>query len=390
MHNDTILNDFQQILNYLLYAFLNSTSLTYLGVLLYPLINNIARYGKFKNSVITLRELSHKCNFAVVEQLCTEYIKQKKTLDLAKIICEGYKVLDLSLKNGNREFIINSPDFFSENDQKNVLIQRINKMNNYIKSSMHNDLLIMVIHESFAYGDYVPGYSDCDTFAIVKKEVFNSPARLIKLRKKMIRVSAFFFSIDPFQHHGVLLCSEVDLKSYPLNFLPQSMISNGSTIVSSHSKIKGFENVDTGIVLIAIKKRIKILKSMLDRENDLYDMKNIFQNITMLPVEYYELTDLKGVGKKEALERFRIEFPALWPVIDSISEVRITWQDKRNVPSGLLTAAFHINHELIRFVYRFCNTKTDNWILDILGSNWRNNFLNFLKSIENLIEKIES
>jgi len=381
----------QQLLNYLLYSFLTSTSLTYAGVLFYPLLNKVARHNRFKSQVEELGKLCKGQDWGGLENLCQRYSDKGETRVLMEAISCGYARLGENIPRGKTPFEIEIPPSIEEkSDASHTLIQRIINMADYVRDALAEDLLLMVVHESFAYGDFVPGYSDCDTFAIIKKEVVESPKRLMELRTKMVKVPAFFYGIDPFQHHGVLVCSEHDLDSYPLAFLPPHLITAGSLICSSVEKenIKGFLNHEEGAALEEFKKRVKVTRGFLGRKGlNLFQMKNLLSNLVMLPVNFYELKDRSGLGKVEALQRFQEEFPKHKPFLEALTQIRADWPKHRGTPLGLWGAAFRLNPELFKLAYGLLNAKVDPWILEILGSgDWRSNFLDMIEEMEKIVD----
>lgn len=76
------------------------------------------------------------------------------------------------------------------------------------------------IHGSMSTLDYVKGFSDLDTLAIVKTSVVHDPRKIYALRKLMVRITKYMFQMSVFQHHGHLVATEVDLKFYPNVFFP--------------------------------------------------------------------------------------------------------------------------------------------------------------------------
>ena len=82
------------------------------------------------------------------------------------------------------------------------------------------DIKTFLIHGSIATMDFVPDWSDLDTFVIVKKEVFRNAGRLSYFRQKIVRAKSLLKEIDPLAHHGFIFLNEDNLFSYPQHYMP--------------------------------------------------------------------------------------------------------------------------------------------------------------------------
>jgi tetratricopeptide (TPR) repeat protein len=87
----------------------------------------------------------------------------------------------------------------------------------------------ILLHGSLATEDYLPGISDFDLFGIVRGDVASSAERLLRLREELLAVYPCLYSIDPQQHHGVMLCAEQDTLFYPQAFFPFTLFEHGRT-----------------------------------------------------------------------------------------------------------------------------------------------------------------
>ena len=73
-----------------------------------------------------------------------------------------------------------------------------------------------LLQGSLATKDYKENWSDFDSVGVIKDEVIHSQKQLIKLRDILKVFYKRILKFSKFQHHGVILFSEYDLK----NFLP--------------------------------------------------------------------------------------------------------------------------------------------------------------------------
>jgi hypothetical protein len=100
----------------------------------------------------------------------------------------------------------------------------------YVQHDLKPYIASFMIHGSIADCQYVKGYSDLDTFAIISKETCSSTDKLLELRDLMKPLWSYFYAIDPLQHHGVMMISEYDTDYYAEVFAPFEMFHNARTI----------------------------------------------------------------------------------------------------------------------------------------------------------------
>lgn len=387
--NRIVLDEIQELLNIILYSYMTSTSLTPIGIIFYPLFNKIARFNRFQKTVKILKATANRYSFLSFEKICERYLTTKKTKYLPLIIKEGYQVLNKTLSCKSDSVLYPCPAALMPLPNNDALLTRLFRMQNFIQESLSEDLCLMVVHESFAYGDFIPGYSDCDLYAIIKKDVLFSVPRLEKLRCQMIKISSYLYSMDFFQHHGVLLCTEIDLKAYPGNFLPLFLVARGRKLSGQCCNIIAFETKNKIALFKAFVSRVKGIRKLLEKKDlDLFSVKNLFQNMVMLPVNFYTLKDRRGIDKKEALSRFKKEYPELYAkALHPITRIRSEWPEYRSYPSNFSALMFHLNPEAYRFFMRIQNRQIDQWILYILGEGWIKRFSNFVEQVELMAEQ---
>jgi hypothetical protein len=94
------------------------------------------------------------------------------------------------------------------------------QLRDYICRNMKEYLVAAFVHGSIATIDYVKGWSDVDLLIVVNQETVTDPELLFQFRKKVIKSWPFLLHIDPFQHHGYFIFSEIDLNFYPQTYFP--------------------------------------------------------------------------------------------------------------------------------------------------------------------------
>ncbi|MEK7500705.1 MAG: hypothetical protein AAB642_01095 [Patescibacteria group bacterium] len=87
------------------------------------------------------------------------------------------------------------------------------------------------IHGSLATLDYVPGFSDLDTFVFVKKDTCGQPEKLKQFKDKLALAQNLLKEIDPNGHHGFLCCNEANLNHYCNAYMPIPVFRNAKILL---------------------------------------------------------------------------------------------------------------------------------------------------------------
>ena len=93
----------------------------------------------------------------------------------------------------------------------------------------------LVLHGSYATGDYAPGCSDLDTFGILREGVAASAEELLRLRGAVLPAWRHLYRIDPLQHHGVMLASAQDADFYAQHFFPLELFRHAKTVAGARA-----------------------------------------------------------------------------------------------------------------------------------------------------------
>ncbi len=89
----------------------------------------------------------------------------------------------------------------------------------------------IVLHGSFATLDYVIGYSDVDTFGVLRRGVASDPSALLAIRASAPNLWSAIRKADPTQHHGLMCCAAEDFDSYPPVLFPLQILQYGKTLL---------------------------------------------------------------------------------------------------------------------------------------------------------------
>ena len=158
----------------------------------------------------------------------TKYIYKKKTYqdescEIEKIINNFKYLKKIKYKQTKNKKIFNLKNF----DEKSYLSKdhlyrkKVLKIRQFIKNNnLKKYFNIFLIHGSLASLDYVKGWSDVDTFVVIKNQVLSSKKKLLKLKIILKKMYKLFFTVTKLQHHGLIIFTEIDLDNYLNNYMP--------------------------------------------------------------------------------------------------------------------------------------------------------------------------
>tara|TARA_B110000977_G_C11074597_1_gene490694 strand:+ start:1149 stop:2177 length:1029 start_codon:yes stop_codon:yes gene_type:complete len=286
----------------------------------------------------------------------------------AENICYLYNNLPFYNKN-LVSTTINIPEY-NENDypkSDKIFLKPIQSLRSYLNRELKYYLVDFLIHGSISTIDYSIGWSDFDTFVILKSQTFKDPKDLIKFRKKIIEAHSFLLEIDPFQHHGYIFCTEYGLDQYFSHFLPEKALNKSKSLIRSNKiKIQAYRDPNSSIkafsskndlfkkaferkILIHHKYRNEYLQEDFKNINTMYQMKYFLSLLMLLPALY-----LDAIGepcyKKDSFSKVKKNFINEWEIIDKASQIRTLWQTKEEFP--------------------YTTNKIPIWIVEILGDNY--------------------
>ena len=207
-------------------------------------------------------------------------IKQNQLANYAEQLVNDYKKIKTYNNLGKNKIIINTKsvklDKISQ-DRKigNTKIIEIIKL--IKKLNFEKFFKFFLVHGSIASNDYIYGWSDFDTWVVINKKTLSSTNQLLILRKKLLKFYKHIVKFSKFQHHGINLYTEKDLKNYLQGYLPkQALIQNlnllkDCEIVFYHNKQKKI-NLSKKILT----EKYKFLKHAIKKkEYDHHVMKDI-------------------------------------------------------------------------------------------------------------------
>lgn len=337
---------------------------------------------KIKNQVL----LNKKINFFFdTKHIATSSLKEfKKNIFFFK---EKTKPNYSRNKTRVIKLIPYSKKFINKKDLK--YLKPIKELKIYIQKNKLKDYLkYFLIHGSLADNTYIKGWSDVDTFVVIKNSVLKSNKKISQLKKKIKYLYKFFFEICPLQHHGLIFFTEYDLLNYSNNYLPLKALKTNINLLDNKIKMKIKSCNDDNIFLFNdIKNRLKLLKNarliglykhhplkgkflrfpLKKNRKEMFQLFSHLGYMNTLPAYYFSCIG-RSVNKKDSFKLFNKKFKNLKikKLMKKSEKVRFLWEEKR--------------------LYEENNLFIPAWVISILGKNYLNECIQIFESIIKEIE----
>ena len=91
----------------------------------------------------------------------------------------------------------------------------------------------VIIHGSVATGEVVSGWSDVDLLVIARESAWADAESFLRARACLRAVEERMYEFDPWQHHGVQVVAEDDLRFYPESWLPLVVLRHGASLLGA-------------------------------------------------------------------------------------------------------------------------------------------------------------
>lgn len=207
------------------------------------------------------------------------------------------------------------------------------------------------LHGSLATLDYCRGWSDVDTLLVVSRETATDPRRLCALRALLHQAYAYLTAIDPLQHHGFIVTTEIDCQCYPISAMPPVVLDGAISLLPGAGMIdlrcrntdNEIRNAVTGRVALfrdAVGSGVfrhhprhgVYLKAHWQNADDaMYQLKYFLSVIMIQPAYLLEATGRRSL-KGDSFALCRDILADQWAIIDRASTVRREWPNHENHP----------------------------------------------------------
>ena len=321
-------------------------------------------FGKKKIDQITFNK---KLNwFFDIKSIIYKNYTKKKVKILAKELVANFQ--DLQKKNKKKKF-----NYYKKKvvRLKNIDFKKLNKIDGgakvkeIVSSLKNNDILNyfdqFIIQGSVASYDLIKNWSDFDTLVIIKNTILVDEIKLLKLRLKLKKLYKLILKFSKFQHHGLIIYTNLDLENYlPGYFPPQALKYNFSLkkdkiifYISKHSKKNISKNIlnDKKLFLKKVLKNRSYNHHVIGKKipkipfsnNDpfMFELFYNFGSILNIPILYLDAIG-KSSHKKTSFKKFykQINNNFVIEFIKKHEKIRKNWSKfdnkKFKIPNNLL------------------------------------------------------
>jgi hypothetical protein len=326
----------QNLLHWALEFFLNTPSYSFAGQCLIP-------RGKgqsiWKERLILLQRLVNAVSKVIgssleitecERHLSTAAIEQYTVKSAAKVVSLGYRVLETLVERLAPSLymkLLPAPSLIqSEAYAKEAYLHPVVGFGEFAARRLAPYLELALLHGSLATLDYVQGFSDFDTFLIVKRDVVVEHDRLLEFRQPLYNSRQFLLALDPWQHHSHVLITAIDLAFYPQTYFPLVLFKKANSVFTSNVALFSFALRDcTFEEKVQFSRKIDRLRSIASGQRRLagwYDWKHFLADVFLTPSFYLQLAG-QYLDKPASLAICREIFKDHWGIVEKMSRVRM-------------------------------------------------------------------
>jgi len=386
-------NYFQNELHKLINSFMDGSLLSRYSKYFYPWIERYSLKLKYHLNDIYfyLNILEKYFNYNLVDVLkkVEDLLQSKnpKSIDITDIISLLYSKLEyiINLQSNTKKILVKCKKDFVSHDyisKDSEYLKPVLKMAQFANKFFNKHTVGFYIHGSLSTLDYIKGISDFDTLMIIKRDTILNKQLLYELKSKVMKSLRFLYMIDPFQHHGHFIITEIDMKYYPQIYFPFILFNYSIRVIGE--KYLTFYERDSEV------ERKNLLWKMCTKgfntPQDLYSMKYFLSIIQLIPTIY-----LQSVGKysykKYSFEKVKkILNNQNWQIVEKATKIRQNWPWYCSSPERLV-ANIIPNPFFLALYYRKLKNKIPSFIIEILGKDYPKETLNFKKRFISAIEE---
>ncbi len=144
-------------------------------------------------------------------------------------LAETYCWLDSELETGKETKQIRIDRFTRSAYTENDLETTINTIATQL-DSIEDILTSAILHGSFGDLTYVRNYSDVDLLLIIPWTAITDINTAERLRDTIFRIQREMYYVDPHQHHGVMVVTDLDLRAYNQAYIPPAALTRGTVL----------------------------------------------------------------------------------------------------------------------------------------------------------------
>lgn len=328
------INFLQSELHEICYSYFNG-GFSKFGYAMYPLVNGVS--NEIKQKIFGLKRVAEflsKKGYDFSKSLSLYADKRINADNLPIFLSALYYDLGNTKKNKVPSKRIKLTAIDIDNYSKKNFLYPVIEMRNFAEKNLRKFMLDMHLHGSLATLDYKEGWSDFDTLIIIKKDIFQIPENMIKLRNLLYESKKYFFKVDPLQHHGHMVLTEYDIDYYCETFFPLVLFRYSKSFFGQKffvSKVRDCKVENRKRFDWFVEYFIKLGSERRFNANS-YNLKFFFHLVSLFPIIYLQS---KGVHvyKKFSFDKAKKDFSDKeWEPIEMVTKIRNNWKIPKIAP----------------------------------------------------------
>jgi hypothetical protein len=180
------------------------------------------------------------------------------------------------------------------------------------------------LHGSLATLDYERGFSDLDTFVVLRREHVVDPQLLPELQRTFYPLTSQMYCTDPLQHHGFFFVTEIDLQYYPETYFPLTLLDHAKALGDNENisiRIRpSFLEARRSVWDILQYLRVKFITNA-GSFRSLYELKLFLSYVLLLPALFLQATG-RPTYKRFSFDLASQELGPLPGIVATASELR--------------------------------------------------------------------
>ena len=315
----------------------------------------------------------------------------KESFSQAKILKKDYLSLKINtpkIKTYFKKVIftkkINWKKFTNSKDKK--FKKSVKEIFDFLyKKNIKDYTKFFLIHGSISSNDYIKRWSDLDTFVVLKEEVLSNEKKIIELRKILKVFYKKLVKISIFQHHGLIIYTEKDLRNYLHGFLPMEALEKNLDILQDSKIQVNILKKNKNLSLISLKERLKYLRDGIKTgsykhhsfkgknleipikigKKQMYQLFCHIGYILNIPILFFDATN-RSIHKKKSFIKFykEVKDDQIKNLIKKTEKLRYNWQNNK-----------------------IQNNSISKWVVDSIGKDYMSKSYVVLKKIIKMINK---
>ena len=231
------------------------------------------------------------------------------------------------------------------------VVQVLVELGEWVNSEISEHVSEFMIHGSIATLDYSRGWSDFDTFVIVSRETALNGHALTALRSKLLKAYSFLTAVDPLQHHGFIVCTDIDLARYYEDTMPLTVLRKAKSYLGSRtlhlnpvkhidrerkilaSRAQFFRDAgETGVMKHHAYNGVYLESHYRNAENGLFQLKYLLGIGAIAPC-YYQDAIGQPAYKKDAIAQVSpLLSESARSFLESTTHIRNEWPKRQEFP----------------------------------------------------------